>query len=360
MVAPPWFEIPPRAYGGIEWVVCWLVEGLAQRGHEVVLIAAGGNHTRARFVQTYRSPPSGRVGEPVPELVHAAAAARALADLELDVVHDHTLAGPLVAGSRSIPTVVSVHGHVSRELEDYYAHLRDWLSLVAISNAQRRCAPHLPWVTTVHNSVLAAEYPFREHKDDYALFLGRMSAEKGVHLAIDAARQAGIHLVIASKCTEPGEQAYFKAEIMPRLGRDVDWLGEADTETKKYLLSRARCLLFPIQWDEPFGMVMLEAMACGTPVVALSRGSVPEVVKDGETGFICHSPAQLANCIAQCSAIDPAACRSWVTSKFDVATMVIGYENVYRRVIANRATTLPIQIPDAVAGQTHDRATSYG
>lgn len=282
-------------------------------------------------------------------MVHAAAAARAIEGLDLDVVHDHTLAGPLVALGRSIPTVVSAHGPVAGELGDYYSHLGDSVSLVAISNAQRRSAPDLPWTATVYNSIPVREYPFREDKDDYILFLGRMSPDKGAHLAIDAARQAKIRLVIAGKCIEPTEHAYFEKQVAPRLGPDIEWIGEADTQTKKELLSHARCLLFPIQWEEPFGIVMVEAMACGTPVVALAHGSVAEVVKHGVTGYICDDPSQLAAAIARSDAIDPAACRTWVAGKFDVATMVSGYEMVDENAIAGRAITGPNQLISAAS-----------
>lgn len=352
MVTPPWFEIPPRAYGGIEWMAYWLTEGLVQRGHDVVLVAAGNNRTGARFVQTYRDPPSLRLGEALPEVVQAAAAARALEDLDLDVVHDHTLAGPLMARSRSIPTVVTAHGSVSGELADYYSHLANSVSLVAISYAQQRSAPDLPWVTTVYNAIPVRDYPFVDRKEDYAVFLGRMSPEKGVHLAIDAAREAGIHLVVAGKCIEPRERVYFAEHVKPRLGPSVDWIGEADTHTKKDLLAHARCLLFPIQWEEPFGIVMVEAMACGTPVVALGFGSVSEVVKHGITGYICDGLDELVSGIPRCDALDPAACRAWVAGKFDVPTMVSRYEGVYRRAIATFPTRTAIRnvTPSALAG----------
>ena len=332
VVAPPWFEIPPRAYGGIEWLCYWLVEGLITRGHDVTLIAAGQNHTRAQFIRTHDETPSPRLGEPLPELIHAARAARALDQLELDVIHDHSFAGPLSAGARAIPTVVTAHGPVQGELGDYYRSLHPNVSLVAISEAQRRNAPDLPWVATVHNAIPVEEYPFRTDKEEFVLFLGRMSPEKGPHLAIDAAREAGWPLVLAGKCNEPREHDYFEREIQPRLGPDVDWIGQADVPTKKDLLARARCLLFPIQWEEPFGIVMAEAMACGTPVVALRGGSVDEVVEHEVTGFICDAASELPEAIKRAELIDPSDCRDRARLHFDVAAMVSRYESVYRRV----------------------------
>lgn len=330
VVAPPWFEIPPSGYGGIEWLCAWLVEGLIDRGHDVTLIGAGRSCTRARFLQTYAVPPSEQLGDPLPELVHAAATGEYLAWLQPDVIHDHSLAGPLQAVSRNAPTVVTVHGPVSSELGSLYRKLGSTVSLVAISNAQRAEAPDLNWGATVHNAIPVDQYPFRRQKEDFVLFLGRMSPDKGADAAIDAARAAGRRLVIAGKCNEPAEKAYFEREIEPRLGPDVEWLGHADAAMKKDLMSRAHCFVFPIRWSEPFGLVMAEAMACGTPVVALRRGSVDEVVVDGVTGYICDTPADLPACIDRAGLIDPASCRAHARSEFDVARMVAGYEKVFR------------------------------
>lgn len=325
-------------------MVHWLIEGLIEHEHEIVMVGSGPKHTRARFVQTYRFPPSGRLGQSLPEVLQAAIAARALQNFNLDLVHDHSLAGPLLALGRSIPTVVTAHGPVAGEFGDYYAQIGQSVSLVAISDAQRRAAPDLPWVATVHNSIPTRDYPFRSRKSDFALFLGRMSPDKGVHLAIDAALEAEVRLIIAGKCSEPSELAYFEEQVAPRLGPGVEWVGEADTHRKKKLLAAARCLLFPIRWDEPFGLVMVEAMACGTPVVALRRGSVPEVVSDGTTGFICDEPDQIATAIKRCDRIDPAVCRAWVERRFDVATMVAGYEHVYRDAIGASGSEWPIRL----------------
>jgi glycosyltransferase involved in cell wall biosynthesis len=334
MVAPPWFNVPPDAYGGIEEVIFHLTEALTARGHQVTLIGAGADGTPARFLRTYREPPSDRLGEPLPELVHAAATERMLAGLDVDVVHDHSLAGPLTAAGRAVPTVATMHGPVDGEMGEYFRQLGDTVSLVAISAAQRALAPDLNWVATVYNAVDVESFPFRESKEDWLLFVGRFNPDKGAHLAIDAARAAGRPIVLAGKVNEPVEEEYFDREIRPRLGDDATYVGELDARRKRDLYQRAACLLFPIRWPEPFGMVMAEAMACGTPVVALRAGSVPEIVDDGRTGVICDSTDELPAAIGRALRLRPADCREHVARHFDVATMATGYERVYRHVAA--------------------------
>lgn len=338
VIAPPWFEVPPRGYGGIERVCYWLVEGLVERGHEVTLVAAGRNHTTARFLATLDEPPSDRLAEPLPELVHGARTAQLLDPSGIDVIHDHSLAGPLLSFGRILPTLVTAHGPVDGELADYYRALPPHVSIVAISTAQRRIAPDLRWIGTVHNAIPVADYPVGTKREDYVLFLGRMSPEKGAHLAIDAARAAGWRIVLAGKCKEPREQAYFAEEVRPRLGRDADFVGEADTPMKKELLTRARCLVFPIQWQEPFGIVMVEALACGTPVVALRGGSVDEVVEHDVTGYVCDRPDELPEAIKRADLIDPTACRRRAEALFDLSTMVTGYEELYRKAVLGQST----------------------
>jgi glycosyltransferase involved in cell wall biosynthesis len=334
MVAPPYFTLPPAAYGGVEAVVADLVDELVERGHEVTLVGAGEHRTRAqRFFPTYADPPGRRVGEPLPEMVHAARVARLLEECDVDLVHDHTLAGPLLARGRSAPTLVTVHGPVSGELGELYRALAGAIRLVGISDSQRAAAPDLPWLATVHNAVRVESFPFRTEKEEFALFLGRFHPEKSPHLAVDAARAAGIPIVLAGKCSEPVEHAYFEREVEPRLGSDATLFGVADGPAKRDLLSRARCLLFPISWDEPFGLVMIEAMACGTPVVALRRGSVPEIVTNGCTGIVVDDPADLADAIHRARRLDAAECRKRAGSAFGVAAMATGYELAYRRLI---------------------------
>jgi glycosyltransferase involved in cell wall biosynthesis len=328
VLAPPWYEIPPRAYGGIESMCAWLVDGLVARGHKVTLVGAGRGRTRGRFLRTFERPPTRRLGESLPEALHAATAASLLLGLDLDVVHDFSLTGPLLADSREVPTLVTVHGDLRGELGAYYRALGDQVGLVAISWAQRRGAPDLPWVGVIHSGLPVEDYPYRQTKDRFALFLGRMSPVKGAHLAIEAARASGFRLVMAGRCNQADERAYFDRWVRPRLGRDVAWLGEVDTARKKDLLSRASCLLFPIRWAEPFGLVMVEALACGTPVVALGVGAVPEVIEHGRSGLIGQRPEDLAGLLSQVGDIDPAACRKRAQS-FHVAAMVKNYEALY-------------------------------
>jgi glycosyltransferase involved in cell wall biosynthesis len=335
VIATPWFQLPPRGYGGIEWICFWLVEELVRRGHEVTLVAAGKNQTDARFLQTYASPPTVLLGQSIPEIVHAGAASRLLDDVDVDVVHDHSFAGPLLARGRDCPTVVTAHGPIEGELAAYYREIGTAASLVAISSAQRRRAPALPWIATIHNAIPTDEYPFQAHKEEFALWLGRMSPEKAPHLAIDVARKAGWKLVVAGKCNEAAEKAFFDSEVRPRLGADIQWIGEAETQHKKELLAKASALLFPIQWQEPFGIVMVEALACGTPVVALRQGSVPEVVVDGVTGYICDSAEQLAAALHSCRALRSEDCRKHAVANFDVATMASRYETVYLSLLDN-------------------------
>ncbi len=332
MIAPPYFELPPAGYGGVEAVVADLVDALVDRGHEVTLIGAGRHGTRAQhFLSTYETGPSDQLGEPLPEVVHAAKVARMLDSLDVDVVHDHTLTGPLLARGRRVPTVVTVHGPTSDDPGEYYRALGETVRFVAISDAQRNSAPDLPWAATVHNSIRPGTFPFKRDKDDFALFLGRYCEDKAPHLAIDAARQAGLKIVLAGKCTEPAERAYFAREVEPRLGPDTEIFGVADATAKRDLLSRACCLLFPICWEEPFGLVVIEAMACGTPVVAMRRGAVPELILAGRTGVMVDRPDELPGAITAARELDPAHCREHVEACFATEVMAAGYEAVYRK-----------------------------
>jgi glycosyltransferase involved in cell wall biosynthesis len=278
----------------------------------------------------------------MPDALHAAASASILTRLDVDIVHDHSFLGPLGARGRSVPTVVTTHGPVLGELGDYYRHLGTSVELVALSDAQRQLAPNLNWAGTVHNSVCVADFPYRSVKQSHALFLGRMAPEKGLATAIDAAATADIDLVVATKAPEEAERQYFETEIVPRLNPHIYLIGEADGFNKRQLLADARCLLFPIDWEEPFGMVMIEALACGTPVVALNRGSVPEVIRDGVTGLICDYPRQLPAALDRVTTLDPRACRLDAEKRFNVGRMTQNYLGLYREILRGSALDGPV------------------
>jgi glycosyltransferase involved in cell wall biosynthesis len=340
VVAPPYFAVPPRAYGGVEAVVADLVDALTDRGHDVTLIGAGEHGTSAQFLPVWNRTIPELLGHPMPEVAHAAKVRRAVerlaADGAADIVHDHTLSGALNAPiyrGLGLPTVVTVHGPVDADLHGYYRDLGDDVKLVAISERQRVLAPGLNWVGAVHNAIRLDDWPFLSSKDNYALFLGRFAPEKAPDLALRAAHEAGIPLVLAGKCSEPAEKAYFTTSVQPQLTDNDSLFGQADATAKRSLLARARCLVFPSQWEEPFGMVMIEAMACGTPVVALRRGAVPEIVADGVTGFICDDPDALAGAIRRTHVLDPAACRRHVKDHFSAEQLAVRYEEIYLRVL---------------------------
>ncbi|WP_082753745.1 glycosyltransferase family 4 protein [Mycobacterium sp. NAZ190054] len=345
LIAPPYFDVPPKGYGGTEAVVGDLADALVARGHRVTLIGAGEPGTAADFLPVWERTLNDRLGEPYPEVMHALKVRRAITKLAvedgIDVVHDHTLAGPLNAAIYSalgLPTVVTVHGPIDDDLLPYYRALGGDAGLIAISDRQRQLAPDLNWVGRVHNALRIEDWPFQAEKQDYALFLGRYAPYKGAHLALEAAHRAGVPLVLAGKCDEPSEKAYFEERVAPLLTDSDTVFGEADATSKRRLLANARCVLFPVQWEEPFGMVMIEAMACGTPVVALRGGAVPEVIDDGVTGVICDDPDALPTAIEASRALDPAACRRHVASNFTVAQFGAGYEQIYYEVADRRRT----------------------
>ncbi|WP_345496472.1 glycosyltransferase family 4 protein [Nocardia callitridis] len=341
MVVPPYFDVPPKAYGGVEAVVADLVDSLVERGHDVTLLGAGEPGTKAAtFVPLWDRAVPERLGEPFPEVVHALRVRRAIeriaATSGIDLVHDHTFAGPLnapVYHGLGLPTVLTVHGPVEDDIYRYYQELGDEVALVAISNRQRSLASGLNWVGRVHNALRVEEWPFQVEKDNYALFLGRFNECKAPHLALEAAHAAGIPLVLAGKCSEQAELKYFEEKVRPLLTSQDHVYGLADSVAKRKLLANARCLLFPVLWEEPFGMVMIESMVCGTPVVALRGGAVSEVIVDGVTGRICADPSELPAAIAEVQSMDPVACREHVVENFGADTLGYGYEQVYRNLL---------------------------
>ena len=243
------------------------------------------------------------------------------------MVHDHTMAGPFYSERfPGLPVATTIHGPFNEELTDLYRANADRVPIIAISHAQRRAAPDIPIARVIHHGVDASLFPVGDGTGDedgpFVLFLGRMAADKGAHRAIEVARKAGIRIMLAAKMREPWEMHYFSEQVEPLLGSDARYLGEVSHERKLDLLASASALLFPIRWNEPFGMVMIEAMACGTPVLAFPEGAAPEVVDDGRTGFLCDDEAAMVEAIGRLDQLDRNDCRLAVEGYFSTQRMV--------------------------------------
>jgi glycosyltransferase involved in cell wall biosynthesis len=332
-IAPCWITVPPAGYGGIELVVSLLTDELFERGHEVTLFASGGSETKADLVSYYETPPgtAALVGDPLAELPHLLHAYSRAA--EFDVIHDHSAPlGCSIGAQISRPPVVhTIHGPLfDGRPKEVYPLIAGRVHLVSISDFQRNGLPDIPYAGTVYNGIDVKAYEVSPTKDEYLLFLGRMSPDKGAHLAVEAAKRLGRKLIIATKMVEPMELAYYDGTVKPLLTGEEEILGEISFAEKVRLYSRAYCTLMPIQWPEPFGLVMTESMACGTPVVAYHNGAVPEIIDHEETGFIVEDFEAFVAAIGRASAIDPQACRAAVEERFSTGAMVDGYENLYR------------------------------
>ena len=335
IIAPPWVPTPPQAYGGIEAVVDSLATGLQSHGHEVFLFATGDSTSQVPLGYRFENALGvGREDATIVELVQVMSAYDMVR--EFDIVHDHTHVGPAYSARfPDLPVVTTNHIPFGDGVDSYYRAIGDRVPVIAISNAQARSARGVNIVDVIHHGVDPAEFAIGEGKGGYALFLGRMSPDKGVHTAIEVARAAGIPLKIAAKCREGKEISYYEEVIKPKLGGGIEYLGEATFEEKVELLGGATCLLNPIDWQEPFGMVMIEAMACGTPVVATHAGAAPEIVVDGETGFLADSAEELVKAVQKVSDLDRRKCRTRVEESFSKELMVEKHLDVYEKVVAN-------------------------
>ena len=365
LVAPPWIPIPPPAYGGIERVVAVQAAGLAAAGHDVTLCAAPGSAIEGvRVIEPLDHLPV-QIGMATDEWRHVLGALDALTGVDVVIDHSGPL-GALLSAQGSVPSMHVVHGSLEGELLGIYNGLAERaprLRLAAISRSQRLAAPHLPFAGVCHNAIDVDPVPFGATPEPYLAFLGRMAPEKGVAEAIVLARDAGRPLLIAAKCREPAEQAYFDREVAPHLGKDVVFLGELGREATYEFLSRASALLFPISWREPFGMVLVEAMACGAPVLATDRGAVREIVRDGVTGFVRRTAAELGPLIDRLDEIDRAACRRHVATHFSSAALVRGYAPMLEAMIPSvpdgltPAAVAPMVLwpPAAASGPAHLR-----
>jgi glycosyltransferase involved in cell wall biosynthesis len=335
ILSPVWFPVPPTGYGGIEWVVALLADGLVDAGHDVTLFASGESRTKASLVSVYEEAPSEKIGLSLPELHHALACYERAA--EFDVVNDHS--GPpaaAIGGAVATPVVHTVHGPLDGEAGPVYeqlARVAPDVGLISLSLNQRRPKPDLPWVANCPNALDLGAYPANPHRGDYLLFVGRLSFDKGAHRAIEVAKAADLPLKIAGKMREPLEKEYFEAHVRPNLAWGIEYLGEVSHDEKVELLQNARATLFPISWEEPFGLVMIESMACGTPVIATRWGAVPEVIEHGRGGVIVDDHHAMAAAIEEADRLDPAECRRYVEERFSAERMVADYVAAYEFVV---------------------------
>lgn len=330
-IAPLYESVPPKFYGGTERVVSYLTEELVRQGHEVTLFASGDSVTRAKLVPC--SPRSLRLDDRcVDQMAHHVLALEHVmqrADT-FDVLHFHAdyFHYPL-SRRASFVHVTTLHGRLDTEdLKPLYREFRE-IPLVSISNAQRKPLPFANWTGTVHHGLPHELYPFREAQGEYLAFLGRFSPEKRADRAIEIARRAGVPLKIAAKI-DPADRRYFDEVIAPLLDDPiVECIGEIGEDAKAEFLGNARALLFPIDWPEPFGLVMIEAMACGTPVIAYPHGSVPEIIEDERTGFLVRTIDEAVDAVERIPELSRARCRDAFEERFTATRMAEDYIRLY-------------------------------
>ncbi len=359
LIAPPWCAVPPTGYGGTEAVIDTLARALRARGHEITLFTVGTSTCPVRRLWHYRDPAT-PMGVGLPEAVHDLTALESLRGL--DVVHDHTTLGPLLSLGRLRPgtaIVTTIHGPFTPDQVRALAHADPGVMIVAISEHHRRTAPPGLVSAVVHHGVDLERFPLGPGDGHYLLFMGRMAWTKGVHRAIRIARAAGRRLVVIAKMREPEERAYYDDRVRPILGRDIEILGEISVPARVRLMQHAEALINPIRWPEPFGLVMVEALATGTPVLAFPEGAAPEIVEDGRTGFLRNTEPELVAAVDHIGQIDRSRCRASAEQRFSPDRMAQAYEAVYRSALTRGpADTItlpgaPRRVPSQGPGRVH-------
>jgi glycosyltransferase involved in cell wall biosynthesis len=337
--------VPPRGYGGTEWVVQQLCDGLCARGHQVTLYASGDSHTAADLRSVFPTQIPQFMGLPAFEAQHSGFA---LADIlsrdgerSFDIIHDHS--GFFVVAAAQLlslpPVLHTVHGAFDDVTTGFYRQFGQVVAYNAVSEYQRAMGPDgMNWAGVVHNAIDLNGWVLQPRKSDYLLAFGRICEAKGFHLAIEVAQRTGRRLIMAG-ALQPQNADYFHDVIEPKLSDQVVFLGEVTDARRRELFADAAAFLFPILWPEPFGLVMIEALATGTPVIALRNGSVPEVIEDGVTGFIVASVDEMVAAVGQLHEIDSAACRRVVEQRFTVERLITQYETLYKRLLTQRSAT---------------------
>jgi len=349
--------VPPPSYGGTELVLDVLARGLVRAGHEVVLFTTGDATCDVPRQWLFERCDPDRMGTSVLELRHVAAAYEALR--HCDVVHDHTLAGLFVSELYpETPVVTTNHGPFNEDLVDIYRQVVGRIPIIGISRHQASTAPpEVPVSAVIHHGLDLTRYSYGPDGGDYLLALGRMNHDKGIDRAIHIARRAGMPLLIAAKMREPAEQRYFAEVIEPLLDDRIRYIGEVGHADKVRLLQGARALLNPIRWPEPFGLVMIEALACGTPVVTTNHGAAPEIVTDGASGFLSDDDDELVDAVLAADQLGRAACRSRAEREFSAERMVTDHVAFFQTVAATRGLRVRVAATPPAAGAWTPRPT---
>lgn len=345
-VAPLYVATPPHGYGGTERIISGLTETLVKQGHEVTLFATGDSRTSARLVACT---PKALGFEHLFEsgASHTAMLAQVYRRAnEFDVIHAHVdyQALPFAANCKT-PTIITLHGAL--DIDGYPEALSAFpeMRYVSISNNQRTPLPNLNWAATVYHGIDVDAHPFGEQPGKYLLFVGRISPEKGPERAIAIAKQCGIPLKIAAK-VDPKDRKFFNQAVKPLLDDPlIEFLGPVDERRKCQLMQNALALLLPIRWQEPFGMVYIESLACGTPVLTCPMGAAPEILSEGETGFMRVSDEELAEAALRVHTVSRTGCRDWAKRRFDISTMTRNYLDVYQAALGKRQPKRTLDIP---------------
>jgi glycosyltransferase involved in cell wall biosynthesis len=334
-VAPLWESVPPKLYGGTERIVSYVTEELVAMGHDVTLFASGDSETTARLEaicpQALRLN-TGIFNRDAPLIMLQEKGLGSAHDF--DIIHSHLdFTGFPLARRNPVPVVTTLHGRLDLpELEPVYREFSE-MPLVSISDAQRRPLPWANWAGTIYHGLPRNMYSFQERSQGYLAFLGRIAPEKRPDQAIEIAKRAGIPLRIAAK-VDPSDRMYFEAEVEPLLNHPlIEFVGEISDAEKSEFIGNAMALVCPYDWPEPFGLVLIEAFACGTPVVAYRRGSIPEIIDHGVTGYICDNLDEMVDAVGQVRLIDRKQCRTAFDERFTADRMARDYVALYERLL---------------------------
>ncbi len=332
-IAPVWYTISSRENGNIGSVIHLLTEGLIARENNVILFASGDSDTHADLRSVFDKSPCEQIEQFFPDLLHVSNAYKNTDGS--DIIHDHSgMIGPAIGSMAKIPVLHTLYGPATNNAKRLYISLNHGIFFNAISEYQKKCFGDLNFIDTIYNAIDTEDYPFMEDKEDYLLFLGQMNSQKGAHLAIEVAKRLNMELKLVTKIEKPQEKKFFSEYIEPNMTNKCEIIGEISHEEKTKIYAKAKCTLYPTQQPEPFDLSMIESMACGTPVIAIKEGAAPEIIFEGETGYlILNDIDEMCNAVKKIDKIYPWKCRRHVVENFSVEIMVHKYEKAYEQIL---------------------------